>query len=224
MAAGRKSDIMLAEASTLSPRSDAPGGGKGTPPAKKVIPPECALKFKKTMLCRFFPKCAKGGECSYAHSMDELRPRPNFTKTRLCTGFFRGRCPLAADDCLFAHGRSDLRSSWPNEDTSNVGALPRLARKAAPPAKPSKRGGAEPPMSAPSSPPQLVEVNRAAADEDAPRGAFVDLWLPPGLPASVVDLDPIVLGCLQNFEKLGTFGSKRVGVDEELRVFGRWQL
>mmetsp|Transcript_58607 Transcript_58607/g.169630 ORF Transcript_58607/g.169630 Transcript_58607/m.169630 type:complete len:213 (-) Transcript_58607:777-1415(-) len=80
-------------------------------PAKKTTPAACAVKFKKTEMCRYYPKCAKGQDCMYAHSEAELRVRPNFTKTRMCTGYRHGRCKLLASECAFAHGREDLRPS-----------------------------------------------------------------------------------------------------------------
>jgi len=78
---------------------------------KKTTPAACAVKFRNTELCRYYPKCGKGEECPYAHSECELRSRPNFTKTRMCAGYKDGRCKLAAADCPFAHGRHDLRPS-----------------------------------------------------------------------------------------------------------------
>mmetsp|Transcript_97276 Transcript_97276/g.280701 ORF Transcript_97276/g.280701 Transcript_97276/m.280701 type:complete len:252 (-) Transcript_97276:153-908(-) len=76
---------------------------------KKVTPPSCAAKFKKTVFCRYFPDCAKGAECNYAHAEDEIRVRPNFTKTRLCSGYLDGKCALSVSECRFAHGPEDLR-------------------------------------------------------------------------------------------------------------------
>lgn len=77
--------------------------------AKKLTPVACAVKFKKTAVCCYYPKCAKGDQCYYAHSESELRTRPNFTKTRMCAGYRDGRCKLPASECGFAHGRHDLR-------------------------------------------------------------------------------------------------------------------
>jgi len=73
--------------------------------------PATVVKFRKTELCRYYPKCTKGQDCLYAHSEAELRVRPNFTKTRMCAGFRDGRCKLPASQCAFAHGREDLRPS-----------------------------------------------------------------------------------------------------------------
>mmetsp|Transcript_126735 Transcript_126735/g.354851 ORF Transcript_126735/g.354851 Transcript_126735/m.354851 type:complete len:221 (-) Transcript_126735:60-722(-) len=66
--------------------------------------------FKKTAICRYYPRCHLGDSCRFAHSRDELRTRPNLTKTRMCAGYFDGRCRLPARKCGFAHGEHDLRA------------------------------------------------------------------------------------------------------------------
>mmetsp|Transcript_119035 Transcript_119035/g.333461 ORF Transcript_119035/g.333461 Transcript_119035/m.333461 type:complete len:266 (+) Transcript_119035:58-855(+) len=69
-----------------------------------------SVTFRKTLLCRYFPRCTKGDACPYAHTEAELRTRPDFTKTRICAGFRDGRCKLSASECLFAHRRHDLHA------------------------------------------------------------------------------------------------------------------
>mmetsp|Transcript_107909 Transcript_107909/g.310966 ORF Transcript_107909/g.310966 Transcript_107909/m.310966 type:complete len:436 (-) Transcript_107909:93-1400(-) len=71
--------------------------------------PQSFDKFKKTVMCRFFPKCHKGSECPFAHAEDEIRARPDLTKTRMCAGFYDGRCKLSTAECPFAHGEQELR-------------------------------------------------------------------------------------------------------------------
>jgi len=71
---------------------------------------QVAEAFKKTRTCRFYPRCNKGDACRFAHAPDELRIRPNLTKTRMCAGFYDGRCKLSPDECSFAHGKQELRS------------------------------------------------------------------------------------------------------------------
>lgn len=65
----------------------------------------------RTKLCPFLfgtrGECAKRHECSYAHSMSELRNRPDLTKTKLCDAYMKGRCQDPA--CKWAHGRHELR-------------------------------------------------------------------------------------------------------------------
>lgn len=63
---------------------------------------QCAEAFKKTTLCRYFPRCHLGDTCMFAHHYGELRQRPNTTKTKMCAGFFDGRCRLPADECGLA--------------------------------------------------------------------------------------------------------------------------
>jgi len=68
-----------------------------------------AESFKKTQACRFYPQCHKGDACKFAHRPEELRSRPNMSKTRMCAGFYDGRCKLSPDACSFAHGEHELR-------------------------------------------------------------------------------------------------------------------
>jgi len=99
----------------------------------KKTPPDCAAKFQKTVMCRYFPHCARGQDCLYAHSAAELRSRPNFTKTRMCAGYQDGRCELAASECAFAHGPEDLRPLlWRDAPRSDAGAIGGEQRPAMP--------------------------------------------------------------------------------------------
>jgi len=68
-------------------------------------------QFRKTQLCRFnaVGQCNNGQNCSFAHSPLELSTVPDLTKTALCSAWQKGRCPLAAADCHFAHGSEELR-------------------------------------------------------------------------------------------------------------------
>mmetsp|Transcript_108140 Transcript_108140/g.272052 ORF Transcript_108140/g.272052 Transcript_108140/m.272052 type:complete len:197 (-) Transcript_108140:183-773(-) len=83
---------------------------------------DIAVHFKKTRPCRFFPNCKHGTSCPFAHSQDELRPGPNFTKTRMCAGWADGRCKLDPSKCKFAHGPKDLRSKAPMPPAAEVGS------------------------------------------------------------------------------------------------------
>lgn len=101
-------------APTSSTSQGAPGSAASSAergPIKKAGAVEGVQKFKKTALCRFYPKCTKGEECNYAHSLAELRARPNLVKTRICAGYTDGRCKLPASECAFAHGSHDLRAA-----------------------------------------------------------------------------------------------------------------
>eukprot|EP00931_Biecheleriopsis_adriatica_P056362 TRINITY_DN3339_c0_g2_i1.p1 TRINITY_DN3339_c0_g2~~TRINITY_DN3339_c0_g2_i1.p1 ORF type:complete len:315 (-),score=45.67 TRINITY_DN3339_c0_g2_i1:106-1050(-) len=79
-------------------------------PSYKSSAPAKHLKF--TQLCKFFAEgqCDRGALCTYAHTTDEVRSQPDFTKTRLCKGFMKfGRCDEGAA-CKFAHGREEMQN------------------------------------------------------------------------------------------------------------------
>jgi len=67
--------------------------------------------FKKTKMCRFYimGNCARGAACAFAHSGSELRPLPNFRKTRLCHEFGAAGACRQGGACPFAHGSAELR-------------------------------------------------------------------------------------------------------------------
>jgi len=68
-------------------------------------------EFKKTTMCGFFLNgcCAKDKGCTYAHSVDELRVRPDLTKTVMCRVWLHGQCGRSSRQCKFAHGEQELR-------------------------------------------------------------------------------------------------------------------
>jgi len=69
--------------------------------------------FYKTKVCSLnnLNICKKGKACPFAHSMDELRDKPNLYKTKLCDAFLAtGNCSRG-EQCTFAHGESELRST-----------------------------------------------------------------------------------------------------------------
>jgi len=84
------------------PASDARPGSQ---PVRQVVE-----AFKKTRICRFYPRCNKGDACRFAHAPEEVRARPNMTKTRMCAGFYDGRCQKSPEECNFAHGEEELRA------------------------------------------------------------------------------------------------------------------
>ena len=75
---------------------------------------DAANQQRKTALCKYFLKgvCRNGGECSYAHGIDDLKEKPNLHKTSWCTEYLRtGRCP-ALDrgvECNFCHEQAEFR-------------------------------------------------------------------------------------------------------------------
>ncbi|KAF4650724.1 hypothetical protein FOZ61_011085 [Perkinsus olseni] len=60
----------------------------------------------KTKVCRYFIKgrCKYGDACTYAHWSDELQPRPDLHKTRICN-----KLDCTAETCPFAHSIYELR-------------------------------------------------------------------------------------------------------------------
>lgn len=68
---------------------------------------------KKTKMCSFFQVgcCRRGDQCKYAHLVAKLEPVPHLTKTSLCAGWLKNRCPHTDAECHFAHGEQDLRRS-----------------------------------------------------------------------------------------------------------------
>eukprot|EP01071_Lankesteria_metandrocarpae_P005234 Lankesteria_metandrocarpae@DN3919_c0_g1_i1.p5 len=77
-------------------------------------PIPCKRQFYKTKVCPYVLRgviCNRGTDCKFAHGMEELRPLPDLTKTRLCTQFVElGHCPKV-ETCPFAHSRDTLRTS-----------------------------------------------------------------------------------------------------------------
>jgi len=69
-------------------------------------------QLMKTEMCKFFlqSNCGKGSRCCYAHSLSELREKPDLARTSMCSSFLKsGNC----DDphCLFAHSERQLRTT-----------------------------------------------------------------------------------------------------------------
>eukprot|EP00425_Heterocapsa_triquetra_P042515 CAMPEP_0195072072 /NCGR_PEP_ID=MMETSP0448-20130528/15737_1 /TAXON_ID=66468 /ORGANISM="Heterocapsa triquestra, Strain CCMP 448" /LENGTH=191 /DNA_ID=CAMNT_0040104011 /DNA_START=94 /DNA_END=666 /DNA_ORIENTATION=+ len=90
-------------------------------------------------MCRFFldGRCAKGEDCTYAHGVDKLRMRPDFTKTTICREWLQGQCGRSSLECKFAHGEHDLRAVG---STTPLGGSPHADRErlfAFPPTSPS---------------------------------------------------------------------------------------
>lgn len=84
------------------------------PPTTRV-----AKQLVKTRFCKHFIRgyCRYQEKCTYAHHAEELMPRPNLAKTKICVGFLTGSC--SANDCSYAHGLSELRQ----DESSQAGGL-----------------------------------------------------------------------------------------------------
>lgn len=66
----------------------------------------------RTEMCRFVDKpggCPKGAACGFAHSNEELNPRPDLRKTSICSAWLTGTCRLPKERCGFAHGDEDRK-------------------------------------------------------------------------------------------------------------------
>jgi len=71
--------------------------------------------FYKTKICPWFSKgkCTYGRACSFAHTLEELRPQPNLYKIRMCPTLINtGSCTQQLN-CRYAHNVSELqRTPW----------------------------------------------------------------------------------------------------------------
>lgn len=70
-------------------------------------------QFYRTRLCFFNSqgRCRYGARCAFAHSNVDLSVMPDLTKTSLCKDWKEGKCTKSAADCLFAHGKHEIRST-----------------------------------------------------------------------------------------------------------------
>eukprot|EP00746_Dinoflagellata_sp_MGD_P145513 gnl/MRDRNA2_/MRDRNA2_78115_c0_seq1.p1 gnl/MRDRNA2_/MRDRNA2_78115_c0~~gnl/MRDRNA2_/MRDRNA2_78115_c0_seq1.p1 ORF type:complete len:367 (+),score=41.56 gnl/MRDRNA2_/MRDRNA2_78115_c0_seq1:117-1217(+) len=68
-------------------------------------------QFWKTRMCEFHQHgtCRDGSDCVFAHSEQELKPRPDLSCTRLCPVLVQtGRC--TAKNCTYAHSTEEMIS------------------------------------------------------------------------------------------------------------------
>mmetsp|Transcript_61831 Transcript_61831/g.138055 ORF Transcript_61831/g.138055 Transcript_61831/m.138055 type:complete len:230 (-) Transcript_61831:13-702(-) len=168
------------------------GEVRPTPPksksAKGVAGEEAENRFAKTRLCIFGPQCHLADACTFAHSYDELRVRPDLTKTGLCTKFRRQGVCRRGDACPYAHGREDLRVRQP-------AGPPPLPMKLLShlPLRPMAGPPAWPPTTYPSTYPLSMPPGLGISDaEEIDRANEVDGMLGSAMP------------CWDGFEKLGS--------------------
>lgn len=69
---------------------------------------------RKTRLCRYFAAgfCKNHERCTFAHGIEELQERPDFSRTRLCPRLADG-LPCTDAFCSFAHREEELRAFDP---------------------------------------------------------------------------------------------------------------
>ena len=80
--------------------------------------------FYKTALCKYYlvGLCVRHDNCTHAHSLAELRPRPDLSKTVYCSNLkMYGVCAKGAT-CSFAHSRKELRNVHLN-DRAELGSF-----------------------------------------------------------------------------------------------------
>jgi len=82
------------------------------------VPPGGNLRQKhvrqllKTEMCKFFlaNRCGKGNRCAFAHSLTEIREKPDLLRTSMCKNFLQtGNCDNP--HCTFAHDERELRTT-----------------------------------------------------------------------------------------------------------------
>eukprot|EP00930_Biecheleria_cincta_P097894 TRINITY_DN8957_c0_g1_i1.p1 TRINITY_DN8957_c0_g1~~TRINITY_DN8957_c0_g1_i1.p1 ORF type:complete len:181 (+),score=31.00 TRINITY_DN8957_c0_g1_i1:96-638(+) len=77
-------------------------------------------QYKGTKLCKFFlaDACTRGQSCNFAHSEEDLKPLPDYSKTRLCKAFWRNDFCKAGAECLFAHGKEEMQKAASKKSSS----------------------------------------------------------------------------------------------------------
>lgn len=79
------------------------------PEGEKVALSSGALE--KTTMCKFHAKgrCRLGRACTFAHSAEEVRKRPNLFKTQFCHNILRSGVCAFGDGCKYAHHYYEMR-------------------------------------------------------------------------------------------------------------------
>ena len=79
------------------------------PARSKTLQRKHIRQLAKTEMCKFFlsNRCGKGLRCTYAHSITEIRSKPDLWKTSMCKEFLQtGNCEILG--CTFAHDEREL--------------------------------------------------------------------------------------------------------------------
>lgn len=111
-AAAIDSWLMLSDETSASPPPPPPPPEvPGNCLRMRSIPASLQKRISKTKICihNLSGRCSRAANCSFAHSMEELREPPDLYKTRLCVNFMStGGCQKMSN-CRFAHGEEELR-------------------------------------------------------------------------------------------------------------------
>lgn len=72
-----------------------------------------AEALAKTAFCRHHQRghCRYGDKCSFAHEEEEMMPKPDFFKTKVCSYFLLGRC--SRNRCKYAHSLNEVQEAGP---------------------------------------------------------------------------------------------------------------
>jgi hypothetical protein len=82
----------------------------------------CISMLRKTKMCDLHVNgnCPQGANCKFAHCSDELKLKPDLSKTCLCIRFRTRRGCKEGQNCRFAHSRKELRSQSNVQATSET--------------------------------------------------------------------------------------------------------
>lgn len=90
-------------------RGNNQGGRQERNSRGKIVTAASNGQLYKTKLCYYHVHgtCSWGESCHHAHSLEELKPKPDLTKTSMCPKL--GECKRR--NCPYAHSREELRST-----------------------------------------------------------------------------------------------------------------
>lgn len=106
-----------------APLPPAACGGGGLVPAALDKDKHSEI-FMKTKMCKFhiLGMCAKGPDCQFAHSMEEMNPLPDLYRTKLCKSLINtGQCDNPT--CKYAHNKVELRTANMNRSGGGGGGF-----------------------------------------------------------------------------------------------------
>ena len=74
--------------------------------------------LEHTSMCSFYAvgKCLRGENCKFAHSLSQIRQKPDLTRTSLCHDWMRKRSCKNGDKCRYAHGEKELNQRYESQE------------------------------------------------------------------------------------------------------------